>query len=325
MMKAIVCTKYGSPGVLQLKEIEKPIPKSNEVLIRISSASVTAADSMMRKGSPYIGRLFIGLMKPKYPVIGTGFAGEVEAVGNEVTHFKKGNQVFGESIFGLGTNAEYVCVPEDGVLVLKPDNISHEEAAPVCDGALTSLNFLRDMAKIKHGQSVLIIGASGSLGTAAVQLAKHFGANVTGVCSTQNLQMVASLGADNVIDYTKEDFTETSQSYDIIFDTLGKRSFSDCKDSLTKKGIYLSPVLNMPLLLQMLWTSMFNSKKAMFSATGIRPAPELRELLNDLKIIFEAGKMNSVIDKRYSLAQTADAHSYVELGHKKGNVVLTMT
>lgn len=323
-MKAIICTKYGSPSVLQLKEVDKPSPKTNEVLVKIKSASVTTADGMMRKGSPYIGRLFIGLMKPKYPVTGTGFAGEIEAIGKNVTFFKNGDQVFGESIFGLGTNAEYVCIPEDGVITLKPNSLSHEEAAPVCDGALTSLNFLRDMAKIKAGQNVLIIGASGSLGTAAIQLAKYFGTNVTGICSTQNLSMVKAIGADTVIDYTKDDFTQINKSYDIIFDTLGKHSFSDCKSSLTKKGIYLSPVLDISLLFQMLWTSVFSHKKAMFSATGIRPAPELKTLLNELKIIFEAGKINSIIDKRYSLEQTADAHSYVELGHKKGNVVLIL-
>lgn len=324
-MKAITCTKYGSPDVLQLKEIVKPTPKDNEVLVKICAASATTAEGMMRTGIPYFGRLFLGLIKPKNPTPGTGLAGVIEAIGSNVTLFKAGDSVFGEVIFGLGTNAEYTCVPEDGVLAIKPNNMSYEEAAPVCDGALTSLNFLRDMAKIKQGQKVLINGASGSLGTAAIQLAKHFSAEVTGICSTTNLDLVKSLGADNVIDYTQEDFSKNGQSYDIIFDTIGKHSFSSCKGSLTKKGIYLSPVLSLSLLFQMIWTAMFNKKKAMFSATGIRPVSELRMLLGELKENIEAGKIKSVIDKCYPLEHTAEAHHYVEQGHKKGNVVITLS
>jgi len=323
-MKAIVCIKYGSPDVLQLKEVEKPTPKDSEVLIRIYAASVTAADGMIRKGTPFYGRLFIGLMRPKNPIPGTGLAGEIEAVGKDVKLYNEGDQVFGETGLGFGAHAEYVCVPEEGVLAAKPANMTYEEAAPVCDGALTSLSFLKDIGKIQSGQSVLINGASGSLGTAAVQVAKEFGAKVTGVCSTANLEMVKSLGADKVIDYTKEDFTKTGQTYDIIYDSVGKSSFSRCKDSLTQKGVYVSPVLGLPLLLQMIWTSMIGSKKAKFSATGIRPVSELRILLKELKEFIEAGKIKSVIDRRYPLEQIAEAHSYVEKGHKKGNVVITL-
>jgi len=323
-MKAIVCAKYGSPDVLELKEVEKPAPKDSEVLIRVHAASVTAADGMMRKGTPFYGRLFLGLTKPKNPIPGTGFAGEIEAVGKDVKLFKQGDQVFGETALGAGTYAEYVCVAEDGVLTTKPGNMSYEEAAPVCDGPVTSLNFLRDIANIHRGQKVLINGASGSLGTSAVQLAKCYGAEVTGVCSTANLEMVKSLGADKVIDYTKEDFTKTSYTYDIIYDTVGKSSFSRCKGSLAQEGVYLSPVLGLPLLLQMLWTSKIGTKKAKFSATGLRPAPELRVLLDELKKFIEEGQLSSFIDRRYALERTAEAHRYVDEGHKKGNVVITM-
>lgn len=324
LMKAIVCTKYGSSDVLKLKEVEKPTPKSNEVLIRVYAASVTAADSMMRKGTPFYGRLFLGLMRPNNPIPGTGFAGVIEAVGSDVKLLSEGDSVFGETGVGFSTNAEYVCVPSEGVLATKPANMTYEEAAPVCDGALTSLSFLKDIGKIQSGQKVLINGASGSLGSSAVQIAKYFGAEVTGVCSTTNLEMVKSLGADKVIDYTKEDFTKTGQTYDIIFDTVGKSSFSGCKGSLTQKGIYLSPVLGLPLLFQMMWNSKIGSKKAKFSATGLRPVSELRVLLNKLKELIEQGKIKSVIDKSYPLEQTAEAHRYVDKGHKKGNVVITV-
>ena len=321
-MKAIICTKYGSPSVLQLQEIEMPKPKENEVLIKIFASTVTAADGFIRKGTPYIGRLFMGLTKPKYPVTGTGFAGEIIAIGKSVTLFKIGDQVFGESIFGSGTNAEYLALQEDGIIAKKPENMSYEEVASTADGPLTSLNFLKDKAKIKAGQKVLINGASGSLGTAAVQLAKYFGAEVTGVCSTRNLELVKSLGADKVIDYTKEDFAKNREAYDIIYDTVGKSSFSKSKKALKSNGIYLSPVLDFGLLFQVVKTSIFGSKKAMFDATGVRPVADLKILLNELKELMELGKLKSVIDRYYSLDQVDMAHAYVEKGHKKGNVVI---
>ncbi|MFT5166431.1 MAG: NADPH:quinone reductase-like Zn-dependent oxidoreductase, partial [Saprospiraceae bacterium] len=321
--EAIVYTKYGSSDVLQLQEVDKPSPKDNEVLIKIYAASVTAADSFMREGKPYIGRLFTGLLKPKNSIPGTGFAGEIESVGKAVKLFKKGDSVFGESISIFSTQAEYICLPEDGLLLTKPGNMTYEQAAGVCDGPLTSLNFLVELGNIQHGQSVLINGASGSLGTAAVQLAKYFGAEVTGVCSTTNLEMVKSIGADKVIDYTKEDFTKSDQTYDIIYDTVGKSSFSLCKKSLKQNGVYVSPVLNGSLLLQMIWTSMIGKKKAKFSATGALPVSKLRILLQKIKDLIEAGQLKSVIDRTYPLAQTAEAHRYVDTGHKKGNVVIT--
>lgn len=323
-MKAIITTKYGSSEVLQLKDIEKPVPKNNELLIKVKAASITTADTMMRRGTPIYGRLFLGLTKPKHPITGTGFSGVIESIGKDVKEFKVGDEVFGESTFGAGTNAEYLCVSEDGILAVKPDHLTHEQVASVCDGPLTSWNFLKEIAHLEKGQKVLINGASGSLGTAAVQLAKYLGAEVTGICSTSNLEMVRSLGAAHVIDYTKTDFTKTGQTYDIIFDTVGKSSFSKCEKVLVKNGTYLSPVLGIPLLFQVLWTSMFSSRKAKFSATGFLPVPKLREMLLELKELLETGKLKSVVYKSYSLDQVAEAHTYVDTGHKKGNIVMTI-
>jgi len=321
-MKAIVSTNYGGPEILEMQEVAIPTPKKNEILVKVHAASVSKADTMMRTGKPYFGRLFMGLTKPKNSIAGTGFAGVVEAIGTDVKLFKKGEKVFGENITTFGTHAEFVCVPEDGVVAKLPTNITYKEAAPVCDGALTSLNFLKNLGEIKSGQKVLINGASGSLGTSAIQIAKFYGAEVTGVCSTSNLEMVKSLGADHVIDYTKHNFTKNSNSYDVIYDTVGLRSFSECKDALTENGAYISPVLGMPLLGNVMYTSMFGSKKAKFSATGILPVPELKKLFREVIDILETGVLRSIIDREYSLDQTAAAHTYIDKGHKKGNVVL---
>ncbi|MEO9892255.1 NAD(P)-dependent alcohol dehydrogenase [Aurantibacter sp.] len=323
-MKAIITTKYGSPDVLELRDIEKPIPKDNEVLIKIYAATITTAETMMRTGYPLIGRLFMGVTKPKHAVSGSGFSGEVEAIGKGVKLFKIGDAVFGESLSHFGTHAEYVCIKEDGIIALKPDNISHEQAAVVGDGYVTSLNFLKNLAKIKRGQRILIIGASGSLGTAAVQLAKHFGGIVTGVCSTRNLDLVKSLGADNVIDYTQGDFTKNGVLYDVIYDTLGKSSFAKCKTSLTENGAYISPVLSVTLLFQMIKTSVFGVKKAIFSATGTLPIATIKSFLNEIKELMTAGQLNAVIDKRYAMEQIVEAHRYIETGRKKGNVVMSI-
>jgi len=321
-MKTIITTKYGSPDVLKLTEAAKPVPKEDEILIKIEASSVTAADSMMRKGEPYFGRLFIGLTKPKNPVPGTGFAGIVEDMGKDVKSFKIGEAVFGEIVLGPGTNCEYVCVPENGVVLTKPSNISFEEAAPVCDGALTSISFLKDIGNIRPGQKILINGASGSLGSAAVQLAKEFGAEVTGVCSTSNIDLVKDFGADHVIDYTKIDFTKESARYDIIYDTVGTLSFSNCKKALTSEGLYMSPVLGMALLFQMIRTGISGGKKAKFSATGLRPVAELNILFKELKELLQKGALKTWIDKSYPLEEVSNAHQYVDSGHKKGNVVL---
>jgi NADPH:quinone reductase-like Zn-dependent oxidoreductase len=316
-MKAIVYTKFGPPEVLQLQEMEKPTPKANEVLIKIVATTVVKEDPDMR-ASPG----FNGFLKPRHPILGQELAGEIEATGKDVTRFKQGNQVFGIDMFGA--YAEYKCMPEDGVLAIKPVNLSYEEAASLPNGALTALPFLRDKGKIHSGQTVLIYGASGSVGAAAVQLARYYGAKVTGVCSTSNLEWVKSLGADQVIDYTQEDFTENGKTYDIIFDTVGKRSFSECKGLLTDEGIYLSTVPTPAIMLYALWTAKRGSKKVKFAATGLRPAREKIKDLVFLKELIEAGKFKAVIDRCYPLQQMVEAHRYVQQGHKKGNVVITV-
>ncbi len=321
-MKAIVYTQYGSPDVLKLNEVEKPMPKDNEVLIKIYATTVTAVDSAFRKGDPF-AKLYTGFIRPKNPILGSQLAGEIEAVGKDVKRFKVGEQVFGPTEAGFGAHAEYISLPEEEALVIKPPNITYDEAAASGE-ALTALPFLRDTGNIQSGQKVLINGASGAIGTFAVQLAKYFGAEVTGVCSTTNVELVKSLGADKVIDYTKEDFTKSDQTYDIIFDAVGKSSFSRCKNVLKQNGRYLTTVLSLAILPQMLWTSMIGSKKAIFSATGLRSASEKSKDLLFLKELIEAGTIKSVIDRTYPLEQIAEAHGYVDQGHKKGNVVITV-
>jgi NADPH:quinone reductase-like Zn-dependent oxidoreductase len=265
---------------------------------------------------------FNGFLKPRNPILGQELAGEIESIGRDVTRFKPGDQVFGFDMFGA--YAEYKCMPENGALAIKPANISYEEAASAPNGALTALPFLRDKGNIQSGQTVLIYGASGSVGAAAVQLARYYGAEVTGVCSTTNLEWVKSLGADQVIDYTQEDFTENGKTYDIIFDTVGKRSFSECKGSLTDEGIYLSTVPTPVIMLQALWSAKSGSKKVKFAATGLRSASEKIKDLVFLTELIETGKIKPVIDRCYPLEQMAEAHRYVEKGHKKGNVVITL-
>ena len=323
-MKAIISTGYGGPEVFELQVVDKPTPKENEVLVKIHAASITTAETMMRTGYPLIGRLFMGLTKPKNAISGTGFAGEIEAIGKNVSQFKIGDKVFGESLDTFGTYAEYVCIKEDGIITHKPENISFEEAGVVGDGPITSWNFLQEVIDLEIGQSILINGASGSLGTAAVQIAKHLGARVTGVCSTQNIELVKSLGADEVIDYKKEDFTKNGKTYDVIYDTIGKSSFSKSKKSLKKNGTYVSPVLGVNLLFQMLRTSIFGNKKAMFSATGMLPAEKIRSFLFEIQALLANGKLKNIIDARYDLEGVAKAHSYIDKGHKKGNVVITL-
>lgn len=321
-MKAIIVTQYGSPEVLKLQEIETPKPKDNEILIKVIAASVTAADSMLRKGTPYYARLFLGLNKPTKPIPGTGYAGVVETVGKDVREYNVGDRVFGETGLGFSANAEYVCMPEEGVLAPLSDSLSFEEAAPICDGMLTSWNFLKNIAAIKRGQTVLINGAAGSLGSAAIQIAKVSGAKVIGVCSTTNIKYVLSLGADEVIDYTKEDFTLNLNAYDIIYDTVGKRSYSSCKKALSNNGLYLSPVLNLPLLFQVMFTSLFDGKKAKFSATGLLPVKEQRIMISNFIKLIESGQINLMISKRFTLAQTPQAHQLVDTGHKRGNFII---
>jgi NADPH:quinone reductase-like Zn-dependent oxidoreductase len=317
-MKAIVYQTYGAPDVLQLKEVEKPAPRENEVLIKINETIVTPADCSFRKGKPFITRFFAGLIKPKH-IPGVELAGEIEAVGNNVKTFSIGDRVFGSAGTGFGAHAQYKCLPEDGTLAEMPDGFTFGEAAAVCDGALAALTFLREKANIQNGHRVLINGASGSVGSFAVQLAVYFGADVTGVCSTTNIELVKSLGAHTVIDYTREDFTQTGQTYDIIFDAVARSSFSRCKPALKPKGIYLTTVPTPRVLFQMLITSISGGKKALFIATNHN-----KENLLYLKKLMEAGKIKTIIDKYYPLEQIAEAHRYVESGHKKGTVVITV-
>jgi NADPH:quinone reductase-like Zn-dependent oxidoreductase len=322
LMKAVVCTKYGPPEVLQLQEVEKPAPKDNEIMVRVHASTVTTGDCRIRRFTwarwfwlP--GRIIYGLTKPRKKTPGCDLAGEIESVGKDVKLFKVGDQIFGytKGIRFNGCNAEYKCLPEEGLVAVKPANITYEEAAAVPIGGLTALHLLKK-GNIQSGQKVLIFGASGSVGTFAVQLAKYFGAEVTGVCSTANIEMVKTLGADKVIDYTQEDFTENSDTYDIIFDTVIKTSFSRCKSSLKGGGIFLTT--DWPFL-EALWTSMISSKKVII---GI--APPRNENLIFLKELIEAEQLRSVIDKTYPLEQIVEAHRYVEKGHKKGHVVITV-
>jgi len=331
-MKAIVYERYGPPHVLQLKEVEKPTPKDNEIRIRIYATQVNYGDIAARNfknisprkfNMPMLfwfgARIYFGIRKPKITILGAELAGEIEAVGKDVKRFKEGDQVFGYLGQSMGANAEYVCMPEDGCVAIKPANMTYEEAATVPYGGIMASSLLGKV-NIQPGQKVLVNGASGGIGSVAVQLAKsHFGAKVTGVCSTPRLELVKSLGADKVIDYTKEDFTQSGETYDLIVDILGKSSFSRCKSSLKQNGRLLFVSFKMRQLLQMLWTSMIGSKKVICTM-----ASDKTEDLIFVKELVEAGKIKSVIDKRYPLEQTAEAHRYVEKGHKKGNVVITV-
>jgi NADPH:quinone reductase-like Zn-dependent oxidoreductase len=325
-MKAILHTKYGPPDELQLKEVEKPVPKEDEVLIKIHATTVTSSDCNIRnltfapKWSRLPMRLFVfGIFKPRIDRLGIDLAGEIEAVGKDVKRFKVGDRVFGRPDPAYGAHAEYICIPENGVLAIKPANMTWEEAACLPLAGNTALYFIRDLGDIQAGQKVLINGASGGIGTFAVQLAKYYGAEVTGVCSTTNVEMVKSLGADKVIDYTKEDFTKSGDSYDVILDAVGKSTFSRCKNALEKEGQYLTTLPSLAIMLQTVWTSMIGGKKVKFG-----DALGKVENLIFLKELVEQGKIKAVIDRRYPLEQTAEAFRYVEKGHKKGNVVITV-
>lgn len=322
-MKAVVYERYGPPEVLQFKEVEKPTPKNNEVLIKTHATTVTSGDWRVRSlnvpvGFGLIMRLLFGVSKPKQPILGTELAGVIESVGEGVRKFKVGDQVFAFSDAAMGCHAEYKCMPGDGAVALKPVNLTYDEAAALSFGGTTALDFLR-RGKLQSGERVLINGASGGVGTAAVQLAKHFGAIVTGVCSTANMELVRSLGASHVIDYTREDFTQNCESYDVIVDTAGTAPFSRSKASLKKGGRLLMVLAGLPDMLRIPWVSMTSSKKIIAG-----PAAGRAEDLCFLAGLAEAGKFKPVIDRRYPFEQIAEAHRYVDTGRKKGNVVITL-
>jgi NADPH:quinone reductase-like Zn-dependent oxidoreductase len=322
-MKAIVHTIYGPPDELKLIEVEKPVPADNEVLIKIHATTVTTTDCNARnftfvpESFMFFARLVFGFKKPKINILGIDLAGEIEVVGTDVKLFKKGDKVFGSPGTNFGGHAEYCCVPEDGALAIKPADMPWEEAAAISLAGNTALFFIRDLAKIQTGQKILIHGASGAIGTYAVQLARFYGAGVTGVCSATNEEMVRSLGADRVIDYNKEDFSKGDERYDFVFNVVGKTTFSQCKGILKPKGIYLENMLELKDILKMIWTSIIGGKKIKGGMST-----ERAENLNFFTELIESGKLKPVIDRIYPLEKTSEAFQYVEQGHKKGNVVI---
>lgn len=322
-MKAIVYEKYGPPEVLKMKEINKPVPSDNEVLIKTLATTVTSGDWRVRSLNVPVGfglmiRLAFGVTKPRQPILGSELAGVVEAVGKDVTKFKVGDEVFAFSDAAMGCHAEFKSLSQDKAIALKPASMTFDEAAAISFGGTTALNFLRK-AKVRQGESVLVIGASGGVGTAAVQLARHFGAEVTGVCSTANVALVKSLGASHVIDYTKEDYAHNGKTYDVIVDTVGSAQFSRSKGSLKDGGRLLMVLAGLPDMLRIPWISMTTNKSAIAG-----PMASTAEDLLFLAALVDAGEFRTVIDRRYPLEQIAEAHRYVETGRKKGNVVITV-
>ena len=322
-MKAVICTNYGPPEVLQYREVEKPVPQDQEVLIKIRATTVTVADYRVRSFTVPAAfwipaRITLGIRKPKKNILGVELAGEVEAVGQAVKRFKPGDSVFAATLTNFGAYAQYICLPEAGPIALKPPTISYEQAAAIPIGARTALHYLKKAA-IQPGQNVLIYGASGSVGTYALQLAKLFGAKVTGVCSTRNVELVKSLGADQVIDYTQVDFTQSGVVYDVIFEAVDKSSFSDCVRVLKKDGLYVNVTTPVPSI-PMQWALLTSRKKVLLSQN----VPDKVEDLLWLSQLVETGQLKVVIDRSYPFEQIVEAHRYVEQGHKRGNVVITL-
>jgi NADPH:quinone reductase-like Zn-dependent oxidoreductase len=325
-MKAAVYRTYGSPDVVTVEEAPRPVPRGDEVLVRIRAATVGIVDSLARQGSPYYARAHFGLRRPRFPVLGSDFAGQVEAIGEAVTRFAVGDDVFGTTAPRFGSHAEYACLRDNAAVALKPVGLTYAEAAALAD--TTALCFLRDKAGLQHGQAIVINGASGAVGTVAVQLARHFGAMVTGVCSGGNVNLVSELGAAEVIDYTKTDFARAAKTagktYDVIFDVAGKSSFSRCRAALSQPGCYLTTAPSLAILLQMPWTARVGAKRAVVAFTGLRAPGEKREDLLYVRELAEASVLKAVIDASYPLEQITAAHRHLDAGHKKGNIVVTM-
>ncbi len=320
-MKAVVYTQYGSPEVLQLQKLDRPKPKENEVLIKVKATTVNRTDLAFLKADPFLNRFFTGLFSPKIKVLGSEFAGDVVAIGSMVKEFKIGDRVFGLSCQNMGVHAEYLCLPEAGSMTQMPANWSYEEAAAICEGHWLALTYLQAI-DIQKGQRILINGATGSIGSSGLQLCNYYGAEITAVCATKDLDLIKSLGAQKVIDYTKEDFTQSGGSYDFVFDAVGKSSFGQCKKLLKPAGIYFSTELGAyfqnPFLA--LWTSWFASKKVIFPI----PKDHKKDILF-FKNLAEAGDLKALIDRTYSLEKIAEAYSYVKMGQKVGSVVVTIS
>lgn len=322
LMKAVVSRSYGPPESVAIEQIAKPVPGANQVLVRNYASVVTAAVVEARRG-PLMARLYFGLTKPKWTVLGTNFAGTVETVGSSVTRFTVGDRVAGVNVVNFGAHAEYMVAPEDGVITVTPPRLSDVEAVAVFDGSITALPFLRDRAQLGAGQSILINGAAGAVGSAAVQLAKYYGAHVTAVCSTGNVEAVKSLGADVVIDYTAEDFTDARNAYDVIFDAVGKGSFARGRRALKRYGLYLTTVPSLGILTRMLWTSRFGRKKAAIVFTGLAKPEEMAKNLVFLGNLAESSALVPFIGQSHPMVDAAKSHRHVETGHKRGSAVIT--
>jgi len=321
-MKAAVSRSFGPPDVVTVADVPRPEPRGYEILVRVRAAAVGVVDGLARRGSPWYARVHFGLLRPRFQVLGCDFAGQVEAAGPAVSRFGVGEAVFGTIAPRFGAHAEYICLPERGAVARKPANVSYVEAAALADA--TALCFLRDKAGLRSGQAVLVNGASGAVGSAAVQLARHFGATVTGVCSGPHAGLVRKLGAESVIDYTRTDFTRAGRSYDVIFDVAGKSSFLRCRRVLRPGGGYLTTAPSPAIMVQMPWTARFGRSKAVVAFTGLRAAALKRQDLLVLRDLVEQSSLAAVIGARFPLERIADAHRRVDAGHKKGNIVVTM-
>jgi len=322
MMLAAVSRRYGPPDVVTIADVPRPEPGDDEILVRVRAATVGVVDGLARRGSPWYARGYFGPLSPRFPVLGCDFAGQVEAAGSAVRRFGVGEAVFGTIAPRFGAHAEYVCLPEHGAVAPKPSNVSYTEAAALADA--TALCFLRDKAGLRAGQAVLVNGASGAVGSAAVQLARHFGATVTGVCSGPHVRLVRKLGAESVVDYTRTDFTRAGRSYDVIFDVAGTSSFGRCRRVLRPGGVYLTTAPSPAIFAAMPWTARFGSRRAVVAFTGLRSAAEKREDLLIINELAEASALTPVVGACYPLARIADAYRRVDAGHKKGSIVVTM-